>query len=328
MALSTKVLVAPAVLLILAGIWCGGGSRNDRIRRFSAFGISTIVVVALWFVAFRPSLVWEQSIRYHASTPRITSMSHNLATLTNTALHRDLLLVVALVLCLATGWHSRRHFTSRHRLFIRATTAWLVATVVLLVVQKATFRAHVSHLVVPVVVLCALLKPLRQIPASQRGRPTLRTFALGCAAFAILIAQFRGLLIPNEYSQPERSAVAVLRALPTSALVITDEPGLAWSAHKEMPAWLVDPGIKRFFGNDLRVGPRSVYASLADPRVCAVAVWTYRYGSLLPHLAEDLTQHGFVDRNTFGFWTSPDGSRGPRQVWIRPSCAATRVSSR
>ncbi len=320
MAVSTKVLVAPAALLILAVIVSADTARRSQIRQIATFTAATCAVVGAWFVAFDIALVWEQSVEYHAFTPRLTSMGANLSTVVTTAVRRDPILVVALIVMLFFAVRHGRGWSPVHRITVCGASAWLIMSTIVLVVQKATFRAHVSSLVTPAVVLVALLAAQR---LQQRQRTPTRAATAICVGVFVsitIVAQFNGLVAPRQYSSDERAAVTALKSLPTDGLVITDEPGLAWAAQREMPGWLIDPGIKRFFGDDLEAGPRSIFAELNNPRVCAVVVWTFRFGSLVPGLESALVRARFEPVATFGTWVAPDGKPGRRQIWFRDGC--------
>ena len=241
---------------------------------------------------------------------------------------------------LIAGCRLRTTFTREHKFLVAASAAWLGATAALLIAQKAMFRAHVSNLVVPAIVLCALVRNsavLESVARFKRGaqagtpvrKPTpIRAIAITCVVLGAIVVQFGGLLRPGHYSTQEQAAVDTLRMLPRDAFVVTDEPGLAWQANRKIPSWLVDPGIKRFFGDDLKVGPRSVYAAIQDTRVCAVVIWTFRYGSKLPSLTNKLELNGFTPAGQYGRWTAPDESRGPRQVWMRQWCPTLALLTR
>ena len=125
MALSTKVLVAPVLLMIIPSLVRASAPGRDRATQWLAFGAPAAGVVGLWFGAFNPTLVWEQSVGYHASTPRITSIGDNIATLINTATRRDPLIVIALLVGLIAGCRLRTTFTREHKFLVAVTKSIL-----------------------------------------------------------------------------------------------------------------------------------------------------------------------------------------------------------
>ncbi len=99
-----------------------------------------------------------------------------------------------------------------------------------------------------------------------------------------------------------------LRALPSGAWVISDEPGFVYRAGMRTPPLLNDPSIKRIDQKLLTTD--TVADAAADPRVCAVVVWSRRFARDLPGLADRLAAEGLEPRS-FG---------GDRTLWLRPDC--------
>jgi hypothetical protein len=94
------------------------------------------------------------------------------------------------------------------------------------------------------------------------------------------------MLWPDRYDAQESAAVDDLRAfVPEDALVITDDPGLAWRAERRVPAELVDSSIKRIEQRQITTTILVDAAETDD--VCAVLVWHERYADL-PGLGERL----------------------------------------
>jgi hypothetical protein len=99
-----------------------------------------------------------------------------------------------------------------------------------------------------------------------------------------------------------------LRALPSDAEVISDEPGFVYRAGLRTPKLMNDPSVKRIDQHLLTTA--SVARAAADPRVCAVVVWSSRFGRRLPGLPAALRRAGLVRADTYG---------GIRALWLRPS---------
>jgi len=101
----------------------------------------------------------------------------------------------------------------------------------------------------------------------------------------------RDILWPGAYSPAEATAVDRLRALPPDAWVISDDPGFAWRANRRVPGRFVDVSMKRFQQRQITTGV--VGSAAADPRVCAVLVWSKdRLGSLRA-LPDRLANEGY-----------------------------------
>jgi len=104
------------------------------------------------------------------------------------------------------------------------------------------------------------------------------------------------------------TARADLRGLPPGAQVISDDPGVVWRAGRRTPADLVDTSILRIESRRL-TAPSLARAAVLDP-VCAVLVWSHRFGDLatLPKLLEE---HGYGPTAHYG---------GGRVLYTRSSC--------
>ena len=100
------------------------------------------------------------------------------------------------------------------------------------------------------------------------------------AAVAMLAHVFTvgDILWPGGHDRQERRAVEALGALPDGAWAIRDEPGFLWRAGLRVPHDLVDTSILRIQSD--RLTPASVVAAADDPRVCAVLVWSHRFGDM------------------------------------------------
>jgi len=90
--------------------------------------------------------------------------------------------------------------------------------------------------------------------------------------------------------------------------VISDEPGFVYRAGLRTPPMLNDPSIKRIDQGSLTTD--MVADAAADPRVCAVVVWSPRFARELPGLPDRLAVAGLEPRS-FG---------GDRTLWLRPDC--------
>ena len=300
--LCVKLIVVPAAipvgLLLLAPTW-----RDRRVRDFlTAVGVA----IAVFFASALPwgiERVWDQSVLYHQDSKRLRSYGGNLTTLLRTLVERDPFVVAAALASLATiavvAWRHRGHGdaapvtvdaateapgTSEREVGIRGAGlvlgSWLGVQVLFLVLEPAMWRPHVSQVVVPL----SLLAVLR--PAPWR---VLAVLFVVLAPWWVL--NTRDILWPGAYSPAEATAVDRLRALPPDAWVISDDPGFAWRANRRVPGRFVDVSMKRFQQRQITTGV--VGSAAADPRVCAVLVWSKdRLGSLRA-LPDRLANEGY-----------------------------------
>ena len=97
------------------------------------------------------------------------------------------------------------------------------------------WRPHVSELIVPITLLAAL------------RLPSMRVLVLTwVVALPILLVGTWNFAKPGGYHGVDAQVAARLRALPSHAVVITDEPGVPWRAGLLVPDQLVDVSVKQF----------------------------------------------------------------------------------
>jgi hypothetical protein len=176
--------------------------------------------------------------------------------------------------------------------------AWLMAIVVLLLYVHPLWRPHVSNLIVPVALLVAM------VPLSRRA------LVVGMVVLAPLgVWRVADYLSPAPYAPITVALHEHLDALPADAWVISDEPGHVWRAGRRTPDDLVDASILRIESG--RITAASLTEAAADPRVCALVVWSsVRFGSF-PDLGERLATVGYASEATFG---------DHRVLYTRASC--------
>jgi hypothetical protein len=120
------------------------------------------------------------------------------------------------------------------------------------------------------------------------------------------------LLWAGDYEGDEAVVVDTLRGLPDGAVAISDEPGQVWRAGLRTPDHLVDGSA--LLTDSGRVTAETIAEAAAESEVCAVVVWSRRFGQFdeLPGLLE---AEGFEVAETFG---EPDENRA---LHLKPDCA-------
>ena len=302
-ALAVKLLVAvtaiPIGLLFVL--------PRDVTRRWRDLAAAVAAAAAVLVVTTLPwgvSRVIDQSVTYHTDAPRIESVGQQFNKLVSTLASRDLALIVAVVLGFVAAAYARRRGGDRQP---GATTndvaivlAWLVLLLVLLVFEKNMWRPHIAAVALPLGLLVALRPPPR------------RWFAIALVALVPWWAVHLGdILWPRPYHGAEAAVIAEMRTLPKGAWVISDEPGLAWRADRRMPANLVDASVFRVLEH--LVTTPVITRAAADRHVCAVVVWSSRYGRDLPGLPAALRSEGYTVVHRYG---------GVREYWLKhtPRC--------
>jgi hypothetical protein len=287
-ALTVKALVLPVAIPIGWWLWSARRAR-DLVIAVASSVVLGLVVTLPW--GFGP--VYDQSVKYHREST-LYGPGDQLHKLITTLVDRDLPLLVAFALGLiaARAAHRRRDAD------ILAVAAWLVAGTLVLVFEPAMFRNHIASIIPPL----ALLVTMRPPPVRW------------AAVAAILVVPWWAthlttVLWPRDYLGAEAALMEEIRALPEGAQVITDEPGFAYRAGRTVPRNLNDASVQRI---DQGMITTDIVVDAARAReVCAVAIWSDRYGRRLPGLQDALRDIGYEEAATYG---------GVRSLWLKPRC--------
>jgi hypothetical protein len=293
-----KPLLLPAALPV--GWWLWSRRRVDHVA------IAAVAAIAVWFASALPwglSNVWRQSITYNTGPgPRYAKLGQ-LNKLFSTLGSRDLLVVGALVLAVITVVIAARgRIASPEPRVGRADVAvlavWAAVTALVLVLEPALYRNHLAAIVPPLAVLAAVLVRLPRV----------------LLAVLFLLAPWsahnlHSILVPAGYRGDDAALMIRLRALPSDAEVISDDPGFVYRAGLRTPKLMNDTSQKRIDQHMLTTA--SVSRAAADPRVCAVVVWTDRFARELPGLPAALRRVGLVPADSYPH---------DRRLWLRPTC--------
>ena len=292
-ALCIKVLVLPVALPVGLLLLGRRRPRDVALAAGAALALGVAVTVPWGF-----DRVWEQYIAYHRDSARIASHAGAARKLITTLIERDSLVVAAGALAgVAALWRGSRHLAPADEpvapdpIPVRWATGllglWAGGVVVLLILEPAFWRPQLAEVIPPL----ALLAALRPAP------PAVLAIAVIVVA-PWYVAHVNPMLRPDRYDAVERAAVADLGALPRGAQVITDDPGLAWRAGRTVPGELVDASIKRIEQGQITAA--SLTRAARDPQVCAVLVWSDRYGAELPGLPRRLRALGYATVTRYG----------------------------
>jgi hypothetical protein len=281
-------------------------SRRRLDHLASAVGAASVV----WLASAVPwglSRVWQQSVTYNSGAgPRYGKLSQ-LNKLMSTLASRDLLVVAALVIALVTvivtatkgrtQQADPRRTEGRSR-EVGAIAAWAGVTALVLVFEPALYRNHLAGIVPPLAVLAGIV---------------VRTPRVLVVVLVLLtpwsINNLGDILFPTGYTGVSAQLMHALDALPGNAQAISDEPGFLYRADLSTPSLMNDASVKRIDQHLLTTA--MVAHAAADSRVCAVVVWSARFGSDLPGLPAALEHDGLRVAHTYG---------GRRALWLRPAC--------
>ena len=301
-ALSVPAIVVAGLVLLLARrrVW-------DAVLA-AAIAVGVYVVTALPWGLDR---VLDQSFTYHNDARRLNTRPEGAWKVVTTLWERDLPLLVALALALCMFLYTQITRGSagaprvpqddgmpRLGIVVAMIVLWAVLVFGLLVWEPALFRAHVAQIVPPL----ALLASLRPPPWT-----VLIVAAVVVAPFWVV--RNDTILWPHGYRGAEAAVVQRLRALPGDALVISDDPGLAWRAGHAPPGNFADPSFQRI--EQGRITERTLVDAAAARDVCGVVVSSPQHFGSFESLGSRLAGEGYRSED-FGDIT----------VFTKPECRA------
>ena len=301
-AVVAKALAAPAGLAVALLL------LSRRRPRDLVYAAGAAVVVALGAaLPWGLGRVWDQSVAYNRNATRITSYWGAVTKAWHTLVDRDPFVLVAIALVLAMlvlarlGWvrATAAPASAREPVLFRPVTIlgiWLAAQFALLVYEPAFWRPHVAFLIVPLALLVALRPP-----------PVVALLIGAVAVAPWYWSNLHSMLWPDPYNAAERAAVDDLRNLPSGARAISDEPGFLWRANRLTDPYLDDSSVKRI--EQGQITAEKIARAAADRDMCAVLVWTSRYGDL--DLGPRLAAAGYEVTARYG---------GPRVLYERRNC--------
>lgn len=302
-ALAVKPLILPAAIPV--GWWLWSRRRGDHLA--AAVGAA----IAVWLASALPwglGNVWDQSVVYNGGAgPRYGKVSQ-LRKLSSTLSSRDLLVVGAVLFTLGAtiviavrarrGKGEGMQPLHASRADIAVIAVWTIVMALVLVFEPALYRNHFATIVPPLALLAAVL---------------VRTPRVLVIVLILLIpwsaANLHDVLWPTGYRGASAQLMQQLRALPRNAEVISDEPGFVYRANLRTPKLLNDPSVKRI-DQHLLTTPM-IATAVRDHAVCAVVVWSPRFGRDLPGLPAALRAGGLEVAQQ---WS------GNRALWLRPNC--------
>jgi hypothetical protein len=300
-AIGVKPLIG--AVAIPAGWWLWSARR-----RLADLVIAGVAAVVTWFVIALPwglSRVYDQSIGYHTGEGPRYGKGYQFNKLFSTLLQRDTLIVLALLLGLIAA---ARHVT---KLRDRPGDAlvlgvWAGFVAILLVFEKALYANHLATLVIPLVLLVAV-RP-----------PPLKWFGIG---FLVLISwhvfNLYDMVRPRTFDRSESALVRDLRSLPSGSTAISDDPQYVWRAGRSTPPLMNDLARARIDQGSITT-ENVIDAALTDDN-CAVVIWSFRFGSLLPNFRSELARAGYSLAREYG---------EHRELWLRDSCENRFVRER
>jgi 4-amino-4-deoxy-L-arabinose transferase-like glycosyltransferase len=279
-ALSVPAIVIAGVVLLLAR------------RRVWDAALAAAISVCVYLVTALPwglERMFDQSFTYHNDARRLNTHPEGAWKVVTTLWERDLPLLVALALALGTFLVARftgapsvpqRDGMPRLGIVVAMLGLWAALVFALLVWEPALFRAHVAQLVPPLALL-----------ASVRPPPWMVLLVAAVVLAPFWIVRNDTILWPRGYRGAEAAVVHRLQALPGDALVISDDPGLAWRAGHAPPGNFADPSFQRI--EQGRITERTLVNRAAARDVCGVVVSSRQHFGSFENLGSRLAGEGY-----------------------------------
>jgi hypothetical protein len=307
-ALMVKALVLPVVVPVGLLLVLVPGPLRRRAARLAAAVGAAVLVAAVPSILLGFADVWDQSITYHLEVAGERTPLANLGKVASTFASRDAILLavalVAVVAIVARIVREERRWPHVRRPDGQLTggavvLSWLVAILLVLALEHPLWRPHVAHLVAPVAILAVLCRP------STRGV----VLAALVGALTFWFPSSLPILWPAPYGSSAAEAIDVLQDLPDGALAISDDPGLVYRSGRATPPDWVDGSI--LMVETERITEDSIVEEAERPEVCAVLVWSDRWGSF-----EDLPDRLEAAGYSVAAQPEPD-----KTVYVKETCA-------
>jgi hypothetical protein len=270
-----------------------------RRGEWKRLGIAALSAAALGLAVTLPwglGNVWDQFVAFQLEAPRDRVPWPNVRDSIGRLWGRDAIFLLFGGVGLATLLVRlvRRRWPPGDRSVQWAVVVWLVATLAFLILGTELERGSYRFLVfaiAPAMVAYAIVRPPHLVTA----------LALGVAVLLVPLhidGADRFLKVQRLNSTPA-AIVAELERLPEEALVISDDPGLAWVAGRRPPPDLVDTSWARIVSGNLTAN--DIIAGAAEDGVCAVLFSSGRFDRLGPSLPRRLAGYElameWVDRH-------------------------------
>ena len=271
MALATKSLHLLPIALVVLTLIVIRGSRSA----LTAFLLSTVFtgVLVTWPWGFEE--VWNQYVLFHLSKSAPLDPIGNVAALADLLWAQELPLIVLLATGLALRLR-RPSLTFSRPLAGAAIPGWLLwawtistLTVIIFITGSGIGFSRFGAFLIPPLILLAMRSSL----------PTWLVFGFVILAipYQWSAIRFTNVVTPT---QAETEVIAILSDLPEDSYIVTDAPGLAWSAGRLSHPDTVDSSYARIETGSITQA--DVATATEDSRSCAYVPWSGRFGAFGP----------------------------------------------
>ncbi|MEX1093822.1 MAG: hypothetical protein WEF28_11790 [Acidimicrobiia bacterium] len=253
--------VAPTVLMVAIVL----AYRRDwlNLAYTSLVALTVALATALFYGVER---VFDQYVMFHLTKDNSANLLDNLGHSLSFLVDFDLPLLVLAVASLILLWRA----PERSKIPPEGVPSWLpVAWMVSSLIVIIGFT-HIDPGFIRVVAF--LIPPLALLIAHNLHMPVRILFGLVALSVVFQVATIE---FTPEPDPANLAAIDRLEMLGEETMVVSDDPGLAWSARRLSHPATVDPSYARFQTGYLT--PEMVERALTDPRTCAFTSTSERF---------------------------------------------------
>jgi|GEM_PF-6737844 len=261
-----SIFMIPFLLFVVVATWRIG----FKLRLIA--GVTSVITFFIPFAIFGLSDVVEQSILYHLGKDESLDFYSNLSKILTTISSFDLVLLWFFFFSfMISDAYMAKAMKSRESVFkmFRARvlnsknpyafiTFLSLGTIVLVAIQAPLFRNHIAIAIAPIAITCVWIL-YRFYKTQEFDLITQNRKLISIILFPIIAVSF-GSAIYSTYSDayiqgtPElKGAIKALGGLPDNAVILTNDPGLAFGASLDVPIGLEDTSRYRFLSDNENV---------------------------------------------------------------------------
>ncbi len=253
--------IAPTVLMVAIVL----AYRRDWIgfAYTSLVALTLALATALFYGVER---VFDQYVLFHLAKDNSANLLENLGHTFRFLVDFDLPLLILAVATLILLWRA----PERSKIPPDGVPSWLPMTWLVSSLIVIIGFTHIDPGFIRVVTF--LIPPLALVIAHNLHMPMRILFGVVALSVVFQVATIEFTPDPDPANL---AAIEQLELLGDEEMVVSDDPGLAWSARRLSHPATVDPSYARFQTGYLT--PETVDRALADPRTCAFASTSERF---------------------------------------------------
>lgn len=264
-----SIFMIPTIIFLIVLTY-----KSSIRARALALGASLIVFI-LPYIFFGFKNVWNQSIAYHLDKDDPLKLKSNIAKITSTVFKFDaflvlaLLFVVSMIMFLVIKKGRPQGLNKNIKLL---SFAYGLPTLLLLLFQTPLFRNHVV-LIAPVAIIIIAYTLSEHI---RLKRPEHYAF-LGLVMLFPLVFSAINLYTDSAFRKEKgyvETRFEIEAAIMPNKIMLTNDPGLAFDTHQDIPLGLEDTSKYRFLSSNdaLKLNDDSFAKYLKDSNVCTIVI--------------------------------------------------------